>query len=119
MGKPNRFIFRAWDTEGKSMHLMAEIEDDRILCLGGSYQRIYMQSTGLLDKNGIEIFEGDILQDRRWSHDQGVVRYDEGAYRVDYAEDEGNVIHVNECSIIIGNIYENPELLPDKSGPAT
>lgn len=74
-----------------------------------------MQSTGLKDKNGEEIFEGDIVQDG--GRDVGVVVYDKecGAYGLKY---KGNLIITFDSldricdwygSVVIGNIYENPE----------
>ncbi|MFA5439817.1 YopX family protein [Dehalococcoides sp.] len=87
------------------------------------------QYTGLKDKNGNEIYEGDIVQ---WGTEDEilscVVEYTEGAhdseecpymsgfsYRVidaiDYPEDdEGETDYVTE---VIGNIYDNPELLEE------
>ena len=82
-----------------------------------------MQSTGLKDKNGVEIFEGDILTD---GHTLGVLRNHQtlGFYMVDekgeesFLSDTVNTEGFEEAkefmknSIeIIGNIYENPELL--------
>ena len=73
-----------------------------------------MQSTGLLDKNGKEIFEGDILGTKDGLLN-GVVEY-----RSDLGMWTNSLIRYNNferlCTVansrkIIGNIYENPELL--------
>ncbi len=76
-----------------------------------------MQTTGLLDKNGKEIFEGDILTSQNYPV-KGVVEFrtDLGLWvhylkGYNYFEYLGNVAGSKE---IIGNIYENPELLEDK-----
>ena len=75
---------------------------------------ILMQSTGLFDKSGQEFFEGDITASGNYPI-KGVVEFrtDLGMWvnclkRYDYYEYLGNVASGIE---IIGNIYENPELL--------
>ncbi len=74
-----------------------------------------MQSTGLKDKNGKEIFEGDIVLvlDSPYT-----VFYDteKGSYRLKPHDDRWNVDYMSNFSHggnfeIIGNIYENKELL--------
>lgn len=76
-----------------------------------------MQSTGLFDKKGVEIFEGDVLTSQNYPV-KGVVEFrtDLGLWvhylkEYSYFEYLGNVAGSKE---IIGNIYENPELLEDK-----
>ena len=73
-----------------------------------------MQTTGLLDKNGKEIFEGDILGTKDGLLN-GVVEY-----RSDLGMWTNSLIRYNNferlCTVanlreIIGNIYENPELV--------
>lgn len=79
---------------------------------------ILMQSTGLLDKNGKEIFEGDIV---RFFDSLYTVFYDisEGSYRLKPHDDRWVVDYMSNFSSeetleVIGNIYENPEFLEDK-----
>ncbi len=109
--------FRAWDKETKTMNGMAEIYRNRnqeIELRPRDENIILMQSTGLKDKNGKEIFEGDILGTKDGSLN-GVVEY-----RTDLGMWTNSLVRYNNferlCSIasdrkIIGNIYENPELL--------
>ena len=78
---------------------------------------ILMQSTGLKDKNGKEIFEGDIVKMAKDVYSDPtyyeVIRHRGGAYRLESNQHgcELWLRHTN-CEVI-GNIYENPELLED------
>lgn len=76
------------------------------------------QFTGLTDKNGVKIFEGDIVtvENPNISDDEyGIVKFDnDGAMFIvefdTFTVDFGNNIDGNQCEII-GNIFDNPELL--------
>ncbi len=78
-----------------------------------------MQSTGLVDKEGTEVFEGDILHHQIQTEYTFIVKYDKDkgrwygdglsrTYRIDITKEFLPYYKV------IGNIYENPELLEDK-----
>ena len=79
----------------------------------------FSQYTGLKDKNGKEIYEGDIVKSA-WHGTTGIVEFsieDVGSCGCCYTEFKGSgfiapYINLNEVEII-GNIYENPELLGD------
>lgn len=79
-----------------------------------------MQSTGLFDRNGKEIFEGDILDYRgrkalvRWhgSYASFIYRFVDEPHKRK-AEWKPLYLAYMKCEII-GNIYENPELLEDE-----
>jgi hypothetical protein len=102
--KPNRFRFRVWGKRTKELELL----DVACLCsyLDQDEDYIIMQSTGLTDKNGKEIFEGDLI---------------EVGYRMDYlitveweqetASFSESVWQYPDGVEVVGNIYENPELL--------
>jgi uncharacterized phage protein (TIGR01671 family) len=127
--------FRAWDSEKKEMYfpcVLSFVENkvsSLIKCDDGNRKYVeheLMQFTGLIDKKGKEIFEGDIIHFTK--HDGylldnfiGNVIFieDESSfgYRIfgyDYPFNRTDEIHndlLNHCEII-GNIYENNEILP-------
>ena len=70
---------------------------------------IWMQFTGLLDKNGKEIYEGDIL---KWNDEVSQVmwRLYDSMFEIEKIFN-GFSERVTSDYEIIGNIYENPELL--------
>jgi len=79
---------------------------------------ILMQYTGVKDKNGKEIYEGDIVQIKyALSSNKGIVEYIHDKYSINskkydmfYDYNGEKIFSWNELEII-GNIYENPELL--------
>jgi uncharacterized phage protein (TIGR01671 family) len=86
-------------------------------------QETVSQFTGLTDKNGTEIFEGDILKFHKFKGEPdwlGFVRYDISMFVIkgEQPVDNGG-FEVQLCSIdrkrceIIGNIYDNSELLKE------
>ncbi len=131
-----RLKFRAWDKTTKKMIYDAN-SDIKIYLNGvvsqdgewvtGMYE--IMQFTGLLDKEGREIYEGDILEkEGRWITPK-VARYEVvfdigefiggciGTYEV---EGKGEIYiilkpELFDASEILGNIYENEELLAHPS----
>ena len=82
-----------------------------------------MQYTGLKDKNGKEIYEGDIVQIKIREHIFiGVIQYKE--QYAQFVITKTNTI-AHECEAlgdyitdwleVIGNIYENPKILEDRN----
>lgn len=102
------------------------------ICMGTNIVRISYdvmpetvgQFTGLTDKNGTKIFEGDILKlggDNlpHWHEEGDVVEvyYVGGAFEPlgDYDSDCGTAVVARFCEVI-GNIHDNPELLKEAKG---
>ncbi|RXF36329.1 DNA-packaging protein [Enterococcus faecalis] len=69
-----------------------------------------MQSTGLKDKNGVEIFEGDIGWDDHLEV-HGQVIFENGAFKYEWDNISEDLFEVTDDIEIVGNIYENSELL--------
>lgn len=69
---------------------------------------VWMQFTGLLDKNGKEIYEGDVVQ---FGSVVGPVGFEGGKFVVAYKMKMEGKCDVPSLCEVIGNIYENPNLL--------
>jgi hypothetical protein len=73
----------------------------------GGEQIVLMQYTGLKDKNGVEIYEGDILKAPYFQ--TAAVEYMESGFWC--KQGKHNMLPNLTDAEVIGNIYENPELL--------
>ena len=123
--------FKAWDKE-KKMWTNWKCYDNMFYFMDkntGVWVRddefkrfILLQYTGLKDKNGVDIYEGDILKVRFynpnrkdgpavWYEYLKVVYYEELAQFVTLDKDDLDNYIFPERSMVIGNIYDNPELL--------
>nr|UWI36351.1 MAG: YopX protein [Bacteriophage sp.] len=120
--------YRAWDKDFKTMYeaddiVYIDFEEKQICVKTLFFERtncydfndiVLMHSTGFTDKDGKEIFEGDIV-DSEGGFTTGVVEF-----RSDLGMFVSTLIKYNNfeqlCNAhglvkVIGNIYENPELL--------
>ena len=120
--------FRAWDKFDKVMRDVTLLDYNQNF-VGYSYPVFMkstmhmelMQATGLKDKDGQEIFEGDILTDEGSELEDGWVYVSviskDGMY---YCQENnphgisGPLIDFIQCYSVVGNIYENLELLENK-----
>jgi len=132
MGKNERFKFRAWNKEKRvmstvhKMFLAYAIEDDLLEVFESNRYEV-MQSTGLRDKNGKLIFEGDILKNtyRSKTAEYEIIEYvywnDKitafctiGTQKKNGLGELTSPSYSSNYHEIIGNIYENPVLLEGK-----
>lgn len=109
----NREIeFRAWEHDRKKMCYGYQYN------IGDAEQNKYpiMQFTGLKDKNGKEIYEGDIVSHLHSADTCVVVFQKETAmFLAEEIGDEKLGFGIEDVTEVIGNIYENADLLSDLS----
>ena len=126
--------FRAWDKDDKVMRSWKEVQIQKdygedFYFLGYKenkaitrfdHEQILMQYTGLKDKNGKEIYEGDIVKITEFFNEKEPYL----SYQVTFGRgvlallDEDELSYVQyplydwiENTEVIGNVYENPEIL--------
>lgn len=145
----DRFIFRVWDGKDKKMMPSpASIIftndnqwrwfaiDSNEVRVPGSYDKesVVMRFVGICDKNGNEIYEGDIIKIERTGKYLGcsvssinIVKFGNYFYKNEVFEIVSTIgfylstlkgeycsCDFNSQSEVIGNVFENPELLENK-----
>lgn|SRR5574343_259889 len=134
--------FRAWDKQAKKMIYFDDFNNPEIIDIHGFPSLSFrsnnrsrnadeiidyeiMQSTGLFDKNEVEIYEGDIvklkyIQDKKEKEAITKIIFEEGAFMLECISGDIHdscqralftLSYFNINPEIIGNIHQNPELL--------
>lgn len=127
--------FRAWDKARNEMNYKVMVgncdtDDENWTCpiiwieekkdwLHFDDYECIMQSTGLFDRNGKEVFIGDIVKCTRGCSHEVYLEKEYGGTFIGgmpaiYLKGLGEGYAWTEYEEIIGNIYENPELLEEK-----
>jgi hypothetical protein len=116
------FKLRYWDSVANSMKACSSVTAEM---LGGGAG--IMEWSGLLDKNGVEIYEGDLIQlDEKFAQDTGasqtlcMVGFDQGTFRYGRSRMDPTVMNTNlwvatemRACAVVGNVFQ----MPNWAGP--
>ncbi|KIN20931.1 YopX family protein [Lactiplantibacillus plantarum] len=119
--------FRVWSKDLSKYRKLDDISNDQGLGMFFEVQKgigsnvtsicysindVVEQFTGLKDVNGNEIYEGDILENRKY---RSIVKFANGKFLADVVGTISRFDLIGEThgSKVIGNVHTNPELLED------
>ena len=102
----------------QQVYFVNGLPDDRDIYCYDFDEIELMQSTGMVDRDGRIIFEGDIVKMAKDVYSEPtyyeVVRHRGGAYRLESKQHGCELwLRHTDCEVV-GNVYENPELLEDE-----
>lgn len=128
MAKETKNKFRFWSNKDKKFIEPYRVKFLRCGRISNNYDLEISQSTGVLDKNGLEIFEGDVLSVRVEQASMpsfnftAIVEYVPGEFILN----DGNVYYYrinqyssNLCYEVITNIYKDPIIKLSLKHPKT
>lgn len=116
--------FRAWDKKENKMKSMSASSAEIATSYRNESEYEVMQYTGLKDKSGKEIYEGDVVEFAIADEDgqaidagMGEVRFIHLAWKLyyanpkDHSHDKPDLLFSVQAPEVVGNVWENPELL--------
>jgi uncharacterized phage protein (TIGR01671 family) len=117
--KTREIKFRAWDSKNNKMILSEEYNTGAVINLEGNSAYTFWelnQYTGLKGKDDVEIYEGDVVEFETNHYDNKKIHRIAVEWQGWYSDDFGEPCYigfknVNWGMTVIGNIYQNPELI--------
>ena len=117
------YLFIWYDVNGKEFYDLLDKKEEVIVNhIGQTYPAMYEikketlgQYTGLKDKNGKKIFEGDIVKAFYFEKEViGKIEFIYGTFALTNSGISDNQLFIFEKLEVIGNIYDNPELFKEE-----
>lgn len=114
--------FRCWNAHGQIMHSWDQLVRGNKIDLLANQKPGYpvMQYTGAKDSLGVKIFDNDILRDEKTGEIFSVTWSPcDFGFRADYGDHGHTGLGVKVgfgcVAVVVGNIHQNPELLPENN----
>ncbi len=103
------YYIKSHERPGRTEHWIIEEGGEKHLI----YEDSLCQFTGLLDKHGKEIYEGDIVYSPSWQPEKYEVVFDRGGFCLKLGDDSNFYpdIKYSESMEVIGNVFKHKDLL--------